>query len=77
MPRRPARERRSDLVVIGASGETGLRASLFGAIPDVVADATATSVLLVRRFVPEHWAYRTSNRVKRLRERVGLSTSAE
>lgn len=66
-----------DLLVIGASGESGLRSVLFGTIPDVVADAVPCSVLLVRRHVPEHWAYRTSDRLKRLRERAGLSTSAE
>jgi len=66
-----------DLVVIGASGESGLRSVLFGTIPDVIADAAPCSVLLVRRHVPEHWAYRTSDRLKRMRERVGMSTSAE
>ncbi len=50
---------------------------LFGTIPDIVADAAPCSVLLVQRFVPEHWAYRTSARLKRLRERAGLTTSAE
>jgi amino acid transporter/nucleotide-binding universal stress UspA family protein len=66
-----------DLVVIGASGESGLRSVLFGSIPDVVADAAPCSVLLVQRYVPAHWAYRTSDRLKRLRERAGLSSSAE
>ena len=66
-----------DLIVIGASGETGLRTVLFGTIPDIVADRAPGSVLLVRRFVPEHWAYKTSDRFKRFRERVGLSSSAE
>jgi amino acid transporter/nucleotide-binding universal stress UspA family protein len=70
-------DRGVDLVVIGASGETGIRTALFGAIPDIVADAAPCSVLLVQRFVPEHWAYRTSERFKRIRERAGLTTSAE
>ena len=72
-----AQEGGHDLLVIGASGESGLRSVLFGTIPDVVADAVPCSVLLVRRHVPEHWAYRTSDQLKRLRERAGLSTSAE
>jgi nucleotide-binding universal stress UspA family protein len=66
-----------DLLVIGASGEKGLRTVLFGTIPDIVADRAPCSVLLVRRHVPEHWAYRTSDRLKRLRERAGLDSSAD
>ncbi len=66
-----------DLLIIGASGESGLRTVLFGTIPDIVADRAPCSVLLVRRYVPEHWAYRTSERFKRLRERVGMTSSAE
>ncbi len=66
-----------DLLVIGASGESGLRSVLFGTIPDIVADRVECSVLLVRRYVPEHWAYRTSDRFKRWRERAGLTSSAE
>jgi amino acid transporter/nucleotide-binding universal stress UspA family protein len=65
-----------DLLVIGASGETGLRTVLFGTIPDIVADQAPCSVLLVRRYVPEHWAYKTSERLKRLRERAGFTSSA-
>lgn len=72
-----AEARDSDLLVIGASGEKGLRTVLFGTIPDIVADRVPCSVLLVRRFVPEHWAYRTSERFKRLREQAGLTSSAE
>jgi nucleotide-binding universal stress UspA family protein len=67
----------NDLLVIGASGEKGLRTALFGTIPDIVADRVPCSVLLVRRYVPEHWAYRTSERIKRLREQAGLTSSAE
>lgn len=66
-----------DLLIIGASGDSGLRTVLFGTIPDIVADRAACSVLLVRRYVPGHWAYRTSERFRRLRERVGLTSSAE
>lgn len=66
-----------DLLVIGASGESGLRTVLFGTIPDIVADRAPCSVLLVRRYVPEHWAYRTSDRFRRLREQAGLTSSAE
>ena len=72
-----AEEGGHDLLVIGASGETGLRTVLFGTIPDIVADRAPCSVLLVRRYVPEHWAYRTSDRLKRLREQAGLTSSAE
>lgn len=72
-----AREGGHDLVVIGASGETRLRTVLFGTIPDVVADEAPCSVLLVQRYVPEHWAYRASDRIKRLRERAGMTSSAE
>jgi nucleotide-binding universal stress UspA family protein len=72
-----ARHEGHDLVVIGASGETRLRTVLFGTIPDVVADEAPCSVLLVQRFVPEHWAYRASDRLKRLRERAGMTSSAE
>ena len=66
-----------DLLIIGASGESGLRTVLFGTIPDIVADRAPCSVLLVRRYIPEHWAYKTSERFKRLRERVGFTSSAE
>ncbi len=72
-----AEEGHHDLLVIGASGETGLRSVLFGTIPDIVADRVPCSVLLTRRYVPEHWAYRTSERFKRLREQAGLTSSAE
>ena len=72
-----ARQGSHDLLVIGASGESGLRTVLFGTIPDIVADRAPCSVLLVRRYVPEHWAYKTSERFKRLREQVGLTSSAE
>ena len=72
-----AGERDYDLLIIGASGESGLRTVLFGTIPDIVADRVRCSVLLVRRYVPGHWAYRTSERFKRFRERVGLTSSAE
>jgi nucleotide-binding universal stress UspA family protein len=70
-----ALERRSDLLVIGASGESRLRSVLFGAIPDVVADEAPCSVLLVRRYVPPHWTYRVTERVKRARERAGMTSS--
>ena len=72
-----AREGDYDLLIIGASGEAGLRTVLFGTIPDIVADRAPCSVLLVRRYVPGHWAYRTSEGFKRLREWVGLTSSAE
>ena len=64
-----------DLIVIGASGESRLRSVLFGAIPDVVADTAGCSVVLAQRYLPEHWAYRVSDRFKRLRERVGMTSS--
>lgn len=72
-----ADEAEYDLLIIGASGESGLRTVLFGTIPDIVADRAPCSVLLIRRYVPGHWAYRTSERFKRFRERIGLTSSAE
>ncbi len=72
-----AEDGKHDLLIIGASGESGLRTVLFGTIPDIVADRAPCSVLLVRRYIPEHWAYKTSERFKRLRERAGMTSSAE
>ncbi len=64
-----------ELVVIGASGETRIRSVLFGTIPDVVADSVGCSVMLVRRYLPKHWAYRASDRMKRFKERLGVGSS--
>lgn len=72
-----ARSHGHDLIIIGASGESRLRSVLFGTVPDVVADDAPCSVLLVRRYVPEHWAYRASEGFKRLREKAGLTTSPD
>ena len=65
------------LVVIGASAETRIHNVLFGSIPDRVADRASCSVLMARRYLPEHWSVRLGERFKRLRERLGLTTSPE
>jgi nucleotide-binding universal stress UspA family protein len=64
-----------DLVIIGASQEWRIRNVLFGSIPDFVADYAGCSVLMVRRYVPDHWSAKASAGIKRLREAVGLTTS--
>ena len=64
-----------DLVIIGASHEWSIRTAVFGAIPDVVADKAYCSVLMVRRHRPERWATRAADRIKRVKEAVGLTTS--
>ena len=66
-----------ELVVIGASSEFRIRNVLFGSIPDVVADQAPCSVLMVRRYMPEHWIIRAGVRLKRLRDRLGLTSSPE
>lgn len=66
-----------DLIIIGASHESRLRNVLFGSIPDVVADQADCSVLMVRRYLPELWSVKASQRLKRLKEAVGLTTSPE
>jgi len=70
-------ERAPELLVIGASSESRIRNVLFGSIPDVVADQAPCSVLMVRRFLPEHWSVRIGERFKRFRERLGLTSSPE
>jgi nucleotide-binding universal stress UspA family protein len=66
-----------DVLVIGASSDFRIRNVLFGSIPDVVADQAPCSVLMVRRYLPEHWSVRLGERFKRLRERLGWTTSPE
>lgn len=66
-----------DLVIIGASHESAIRRVLFGTIPDIVADRAGCSVLMVRRYLPQHWSVTVTESVKRLRESVGLTTSPE
>ena len=66
-----------DLILIGASREWKMRNVLFGAIPDVIADQAPCSVLMVRRFLPEHWSFKASEGIKRLREGVGLTSSPQ
>ncbi|MEM7788070.1 MAG: amino acid permease [Bacteroidota bacterium] len=66
-----------DLVLIGASHEWSFRTAVFGAIPDVIADKAYCSVLMVRRYRPERWTTRAADRVKRLKESVGMTTSPE
>ncbi len=66
-----------DLVIIGASHEWKIRNVLFGTIPDVIADRAPCSVLMVRRFVTEDWKTKASEGIKRVKEQLGLSTSAD
>lgn len=66
-----------DLVIIGASHEWSIRQALFGTIPDIVADRAYCSVLMVRRYLPDHWSRKASERFKRLKEAVGMTTSPE
>jgi nucleotide-binding universal stress UspA family protein len=67
----------TDLVVIGASREWRIRNVLFGSIPDVVADSAPCSVVMVRRFLPDHWSLTTASRLKSWREALGFTTSPE
>lgn len=66
-----------DLVIIGASHEWKIRNVLFGTIPDIVADRAPCSVLMVRRFVTEDWKLKATEGIKRMKEQLGLSTSAD
>ena len=66
-----------ELVIIGASHEWKIRNVLFGTIPDVIADRAPCSVLMVRRFVTEDWKMKASEGIKRVKEQLGLSTSAD
>ena len=66
-----------DLVIIGASREFGIRNVLIGTIPDIIADRAPCSVLMVRRFVSEHWKVKASEGLKRFKENLGLDTSPD
>ena len=66
-----------DLVIIGASHEWAIRRVIFGSIPDIVADRAYCSVLMVRRFMGDHWSVKVGQRMKRLKEAAGLTTSPE
>ncbi len=66
-----------DLVIIGASREWQMRNVLFGSIPDVIADQAPCSVLMVRRYLPQHWSFKATEGIKRLREGAGFTTSPE
>lgn len=66
-----------DLVIIGASREFGIRNVLIGTIPDIIADRAPCSVLMVRRYVSEHWKVKASEGFKRIKENLGLGTSPE
>jgi len=66
-----------DLVIIGASREWGIRNVLIGTIPDIIADRAPCSVLMVRRYVSEHWKVKASEGFKRVKENLGLSTSPD
>lgn len=65
------------LVIIGASHEWSMRNVLFGSIPDVIADQATCSVLMVRRQLPEHWSFKATAGIKKLRESAGFTTSPE
>jgi L-asparagine transporter-like permease/nucleotide-binding universal stress UspA family protein len=64
-----------DLVIIGASREWTIRQTLFGSIPDVVADTADCSVLMVRRYVPDTLSVKAAEGFKRLKESAGMTTS--
>lgn len=64
-----------DLVIIGASREFGIRNVLIGTIPDIIADRAPCSVLMVRRYVSEHWKVKASEGFKRIKENLGFSSS--
>lgn len=66
-----------DLVVIGASRESRIRKFLFGSVPDLVAEQAPSSVLMVRRYLPEHWSVEVADRLKVLKESVGGTTSPD
>ena len=66
-----------DLVIIGASHEWKIRNVLFGTITDIVADRAPCSVLMVRRYVTEDWKLKASQGIKRVKEQLGLDSSAE
>lgn len=66
-----------DLVIIGASREFGIRNVLIGTIPDIIADRAPCSVLMVRRYVSEHWKVKASEGLKRIKENLGFSTSPD
>jgi nucleotide-binding universal stress UspA family protein len=66
-----------DMVIIGASEEWRIRNVLFGSIPDLVADYANCSVLMVRRYLPDHWSVKATTGIKRIKESVGLTTSPE
>lgn len=66
-----------DLVIIGASREFNIRNVLIGTIPDIIADRAPCSVLMVRRYVSEHWKVKASEGLKRLKENLGFSTSPD
>jgi len=66
-----------DLVVIGASRESRIRQVLFGSITDLVADGAPCSVLMVHRYLPPHWSVGMADRIKRIRERMGATTSPD
>ena len=66
-----------DLLIIGASREYGIRNVLIGTIPDIIADRAPCSVLMVRRYLSEHWKVRASEGMKRLKENLGFSSSPQ
>lgn len=66
-----------DLVIIGASREFNIRNVLIGTIPDIIADRAPCSVLMVRRYISEHWKVKASEGLKRIKENLGLSTSPD
>jgi amino acid transporter/nucleotide-binding universal stress UspA family protein len=66
-----------DLIIIGASREFGIRNVLIGTIPDIIADRAPCSVLMVRRYVSEHWTVKATEGLKRVKENLGLGTSPD
>lgn len=66
-----------DLVIIGASREFGIRNVLIGTIPDIIADRAPCSVLMVRRYLSEHWKVKATEGFKRIKENLGFTSSPD
>ncbi len=66
-----------DLVIMGVSHEWGIRNVLFATITDIVADRADCSVLMVRRYITEDWKLKATERFKRVKEQLGMSTSPD
>jgi amino acid transporter/nucleotide-binding universal stress UspA family protein len=72
-----SRQDEVDLAIIGASRESRIRNFLFGSIPDMVADQAPCSVLMVHRYLADHWALGAADQLKRIKEGMGVTTSPD